>query len=285
MENKNNFGDKMKFVTKDSGKRETYKSGMNRDLQDGKPRYDLIWEPILTRFANLLERGAKKYDENNWKMANSIEELNRFKASGLRHMIQWKNETEHTEDHAVAVMFNIMCAEYLKEKLGVDINGRRWEICADANNYEVSDYGEVRRIKDKYIMSQWDNTWGYKMVSLSGADRKNFQVHRLVMRAFVGESDLQVNHIDGIKSNNILSNLEYVTQSENIQHGWDTGLYTSKASCAKITYKDAEIIRLRVDAGEKQKDLANEFGISPQTINDIVKYRIWQKYIKTISEE
>lgn len=114
------------WVTKDSGERQEYPSGMRRDLQEGKPRFDLIFpegvayeDQILTRFAGLLERGAAKYGDNNWQLANSEEELKRFRASGLRHMIQWAcGETD--EDHATAVIFNLMAYEHTKRKLEAD---------------------------------------------------------------------------------------------------------------------------------------------------------------------
>lgn len=111
------------FVTKDSGQRMEYASGMRRDVQDGKARFDLIFpegvpyrDQLLTRFAELLMRGAVKYGDNNWQLANSEEELKRFKASALRHMIQWHcGETD--EDHATAVIFNLMAYENTKRKL------------------------------------------------------------------------------------------------------------------------------------------------------------------------
>jgi hypothetical protein len=105
-----------KFITKDSGKRKVFKSGMLRDINDDKPMYTLIWQPIITRFAYLMTRGAKKYGRDNWKLASGKEELDRFKDSALRHMYQWL-EGDETEDHAVAVFFNIQGAEYVKEKL------------------------------------------------------------------------------------------------------------------------------------------------------------------------
>lgn len=111
------------FETKDSGERVEYESGMRRDIQSGKPRFDLLLvdglpyeEQFLTRFAALLARGAEKYGERNWQLASSPEELARFRASGLRHMMQWANG-ELDEDHAVAVAFNLMAYEYVKWKL------------------------------------------------------------------------------------------------------------------------------------------------------------------------
>jgi hypothetical protein len=114
---------KPRRITKDSGVREEYDSGMKRDTEAGKARFDLIVpvgvpysEQILTRFADLMARGAEKYDARNWEKANSEKELARYYSSAFRHFMQWlTGETD--EDHAAAVMFNIMCAETLKWKL------------------------------------------------------------------------------------------------------------------------------------------------------------------------
>lgn len=112
-----------KFVTKDSGKREEFDSGMVRDTQDDKPRFDLLLpigvpygDQFLTRVAGLLARGAEKYAERNWEMAQGEVELTRFKASALRHLMQYlAGETD--EDHASAVVFNLMGAHLVEWKL------------------------------------------------------------------------------------------------------------------------------------------------------------------------
>lgn len=104
------------FVTKDSGQREEFSTGMVRDTQDNKPRYDLIDTAFLKRWAELMARGAKKYGENNWKKAATTEELTRFRASAIRHMFQYL-EDDTTEDHAAAVAFNLAGAEMVKERL------------------------------------------------------------------------------------------------------------------------------------------------------------------------
>lgn len=106
----------MVFETKDSGRREEFKTGMVRDTQDDKPRYDLIDGPFLKRWAELMARGAKKYGENNWKKAATQEELSRFRSSAARHLFQWL-EGDVTEDHAAAVAFNLAGAEMVREKM------------------------------------------------------------------------------------------------------------------------------------------------------------------------
>jgi hypothetical protein len=104
------------FKVKDSGKRQEYKSGMVRDTQDDKPDYTLIDMTFLKRLAAHMTKGAKKYGRRNWQNANSEEELERFKSSALRHMMQWL-AGEEEEDHMAAVAFNLAAAEYVKEKL------------------------------------------------------------------------------------------------------------------------------------------------------------------------
>lgn len=104
------------FETKDSGERQSFSTGMVRDIQTNKPRYDLLDMPMLKRWAELMARGAIKYGENNWRKAATQEELDRFKASFLRHAIQYFNG-DTDEDHGAACMFNIAGAEYVKAKL------------------------------------------------------------------------------------------------------------------------------------------------------------------------
>jgi hypothetical protein len=111
------------FKTKDSGERLEYASGMLRDADTTKARFDLIIpegvpykEQLLTRFAELMMRGANKYSARNWEKANGQAELDRFKESALRHLMQWYCG-EDDEDHAVAVLFNIMGYETIKYKV------------------------------------------------------------------------------------------------------------------------------------------------------------------------
>jgi hypothetical protein len=105
------------YTTKDSGERAEYASGMVRDSQDGKARFDLIMADgvpydaqFLTRVAQLMTRGIAKYGSRNWEKADSAEELARFRGSAFRHLMQWYcGETD--EDHAAAVVFNLLAAE------------------------------------------------------------------------------------------------------------------------------------------------------------------------------
>lgn len=110
----------MEFTVKDSGQRIEYKTGMRRDIQEGKPRYDLILPErgggMLKRWAEHMRKGAEKYGERNWELAETEEEYKRFRQSAIRHFIQWF-DGECDEDHAAAVFFNIQAAEYVAARM------------------------------------------------------------------------------------------------------------------------------------------------------------------------
>ena len=127
----NNAGDEPADVSvgpiKDSGKRAEFASGMVRDTEDGKPRFDLLRpvgvpyeEQFFTRVARHMTHGIAKYGERNWEKANSHAEYERFKRSAERHLNQWlAGETD--EDHAAALVFNVLAAETIKSKVEEEV--------------------------------------------------------------------------------------------------------------------------------------------------------------------
>lgn len=111
------------WTTKDSGQHEAYDSGMVRDTEKGKPRFDLMWpvgipydQQFMTRIAGLLARGAEKYGDRNWEKGTGQAELDRAISSASRHFAQWV-AGERDEDHAAAVFFNLLQAETLRSKM------------------------------------------------------------------------------------------------------------------------------------------------------------------------
>lgn len=110
------------FVVKDSGERQQFASGMVRDVTTGKIDYRRVLEgPMFDRWAAHLDKGAAKYPDvapgvANWTLAEGAAELERFKASALRHLVQWLRG-DVDEDHAAAVFFNINGAEYVRARI------------------------------------------------------------------------------------------------------------------------------------------------------------------------
>jgi hypothetical protein len=123
---------------------------------------------------------------------------------------------------------------------------------------------------------------GYPSVNLKkkGMQSKR-RVHRLVAIAFLDnpENKPQVNHIDGCKTNNHLSNLEWATASENSQHAHDIGLNEgmrgSKSPVSKIYEDDVLAIKALYEIGMLQKDIAKQFKVHPAHISRIINKKRW----------
>jgi len=92
--------------------------------------------------------------------------------------------------------------------------------------YSISNLGRVKSYYKGGRLLCLHNHDGYICVRLYKKNRRRptFQVHRLVLAAFIGTSELKCNHKNAIKSDNRLENLEYVTQKENIIHAAKLGL-------------------------------------------------------------
>jgi hypothetical protein len=148
--------------------------------------------------------------------------------------------------------------------------------------YQISNLGRVKSLKsgkDK-ILKPREYGRGYMSVSLcKEGESKNFKIHRLVMLAFVGESDLQVNHKNGIKADNRLENLEYCTASENTIHAYKNGLKKvlkgEKHGQSKLTRACAERIKYG-HQGMTQREIAKIYGIAQQLVSIIRSGKNWK---------
>jgi hypothetical protein len=101
----------------------------------------------------------------------------------------------------------------------------KWKTIDKYPNYEVSNMGQIRNIRTGNLLSPYDDGNGYLRVKL---DDENCRLHILVAITHVenAEPDINnvVNHKRGIKHDCRASQLEWVTQSENIRHAWKMGL-------------------------------------------------------------
>lgn len=161
--------------------------------------------------------------------------------------------------------------------------------------YSVSNYGRVkshgridclgRNWKEKlFILCQDDH--GYIRICLHKDGKAyNVRVHRLVAKAFLPNLSncSDVNHIDGNKKNNHVSNLEWITKSGNVQDAWEKGLIGKLSTRfenhynAKLKWIQVNKIRELHQTGKySQRHLASMFDIkSHRTINNIINNRTW----------
>lgn len=152
---------------------------------------------------------------------------------------------------------------------------KRNEKAKDVKGYEgiyaVTTLGRVWSYRRKIWLSPFDVGQGYSTVRLSyQGDETDRKVHRLVAGAFIPNPDNkpQVNHINGKKWDNKVSNLEWCTARENQQHASATGL----AGRNKLTYEQRVLIcQMHHISAAKKMMLAATFGVTLPAICYIIK--------------
>jgi len=151
--------------------------------------------------------------------------------------------------------------------------------------YEISDFGRVRRIAASTgtrigkILKAYVMPHGYLQVALSIAQRQTkHYVHRLVLEAFTTKRGETVNHKNGLRSDNRLSNLEWMTYSQNIEHGHQVlGHNTGEGHWqAKLTNNAVREIRAMAARGHTHDIIAVRFGVSRPSITRIVRRDTWK---------
>lgn len=162
------------------------------------------------------------------------------------------------------------------------------------DSYEVSNLGRVRsktrmvkngktsmRLQEGNIRKTSITRLGYENVGMSkDCKEKKYYVHRLVAQAFIPNTEDKetVNHIDGVKTNNCVSNLEWATLKENIQHSFDINIRKiatgSRNGNAKLSDEDVQYIRENSDKNGGTMttvELRKKFNVHHSTISEIIK--------------
>lgn len=154
-----------------------------------------------------------------------------------------------------------------------------WRKIPGFDGWEASSHGRLRH-GDK-ITEGILNSNGYRQKAITNNGYKNsYRIHRLVMLAFVGHSKLEVNHKNGIKSDNRLSNLEYVTRSENQKHAYAIGLKIpqkgTQVGTSKLKEIDIFAIMALLANGLSGAYIARKFKVSRNLIYYIQKRKLWR---------
>lgn len=166
------------------------------------------------------------------------------------------------------------------------------------NFCEVSNLGRIkhlaRTVVDKrgfyknykeVVSKNVTNTTGkYLIISSSGSFGKSrqFYIHRLVALAFIPNPNNlpTVNHINGVKSDNRVENLEWCTYSENNQHAFDTKLKSyNHLTMSKLTSQDVLNIRKDIENKLKPNKIAAKYGVTVHTIYCIRVGKTWSHLI------
>lgn len=155
--------------------------------------------------------------------------------------------------------------------------------------YQISDKGRIKRMQSR------TNTYAgkilkptlvnkYLSIYLKRPEQKRqcFRVHALVMYAFVGQRplpDTEINHINGNKRDNRLTNLEWLTRQENMDHARNVLGYSTAGEnnpSAKLNASQVTEIRRLAESGIQHWRIAKVYGISRCTVSAIVSRRLWK---------
>lgn len=167
-----------------------------------------------------------------------------------------------------------------------------WRTCAGFPDYEVSEYGSIRRITPNYhgrsghIMKARSDRDGYLRVKLfaHGKPAPHRAIHRLVLATFVGAQPTlkhEVAHADGSKKNNHYTNLRWATTTENqrdrFKHGTD--LRGIKHPLHKLNPDAVKEIRTFCRDGKDgvldRKKMAFKYGVSRQLVLAVMQGKVW----------
>lgn len=169
-----------------------------------------------------------------------------------------------------------------------------WKNIPMFHGFQASNLGNIRTIdrliprgnhminRKSRILKQTKNKRGYLEVRILEVGKKPLVqvVHKLVMLTFVGPrpSGHQVNHKNGIKTDNRLENLEWVSASDNMKHAYRLNLTSKNGQNngrAKLTESDIITIREQCKVRGSQKKLALQFGVTQTTISNIKSGKSW----------
>ena len=169
------------------------------------------------------------------------------------------------------------------------------EIWKDIRGYEgkykISTYGNVYSYKRKIYISQSKGANGYFKVNLhKNSSTKTFSVHRLVAETFISNPNNlpEINHKSGNKTNNRVTNLEWCTHNENMEHAFYWGLakkceekpqLSKQKKAFKLSASQVFAIRSEYKKGVRgkgYKSLAKKYKVSDTEIKQIIAKKIWQ---------
>ena len=154
-------------------------------------------------------------------------------------------------------------------------------IPAYRSKYGINKYGDVIsyirwRNPVSKLLTPWISKHGYKnvtLINMENSNQKNFLIHRLLAEIFFYNYNpsLQINHKDGNKLNNDLSNLEMVTPRENMEHAAKIGLMSKKLNPLQV-----KEIKYLINAGIlTQIAISKIYGVDPTTIYNIKSGKSW----------
>jgi len=171
------------------------------------------------------------------------------------------------------------------------MNFKELKYIAEYPRYAATPDGKIYSFKSDQFLKPIMTPNGYYKVSLcKHGSTKQISIHRIVASLFCKREDgaTQVNHINGIKSDNRYQNLEWCTASHNMKHAYSMGLakgiskWGESNSCSKLTEVEVEQIITAFMQGKSQKQVAKLVGVNLNTVRQITSGRTWRSVSKRL---
>lgn len=169
------------------------------------------------------------------------------------------------------------CSSKLSDLPIQDLEGEEWRRVKDHPEHFISNKGRVKSFTKSHprLLKSSSLLVGYFRVCLYD---RTYLVHRLVAAAFIGErpEGYQIDHIDGVKTNNCAENLEYVTPKENNRRARALGLIPAKQASRTLLDSTVKDIKLLIEEGVRFTEIVGRFGISAGVFYDIKRGRSYK---------
>lgn len=152
-----------------------------------------------------------------------------------------------------------------------------WALIEGTSKYEVSNFGQVRNATTKRILKPATGRGGYLWIVLyfKPCVQTPKYIHRLVACAFIAnkENKKEVNHKNGIKDDNSVTNLEWMTPSENAKHAFASGLKNNV--CKLSSFDVTEIRKIYKSGGISHQKIGESFGVTASAVGLIIRGQRW----------
>lgn len=201
-----------------------------------------------------------------------------------------------TVDEAKKILRAAELSPHVREALNVllpdlqnygTLIGEKWrDIVNYEGFYQVSNFARIKSFykgKVKILKLALSSKGHLRAHLYKDGKTKLLFVHVLVAKAFIPNPENKpcVNHKDGNKQNNSIDNLEWVTQSENVKHAYETGLKKSGCEHCRAVLKPEQVREIRRDCIPRNLErgftaFARKFNVTAETIRDTYYHRTYK---------
>lgn len=254
-------------------------------MTDKKPSE--LWPEEFYDVDLVLKMGAEKYGPNDWLEESHAINHKSNHDSMFHHLAESFTNKGRDFESGLHPLLHLACRAlmgHVRFKRGLD-----YFSVPGMEEISVNSKGKAKKQGKDLTVS--DSGHGYKTIHFKG---KNFYVHRLMVQTFLGPipEGFCVNHIDGVKDNNDLNNLECITLGDNVRHAFKNNLMKpllpkkgEDNPAAKLTSVDVNEIRELLLTSLTQTEIAKIYNVTQSTISGIGLGKTWTNTQRGLDNE